>query len=134
MKHANCFPDVIHVHDWQTAPAIWSPDRPETTATALTIHNLQFGQDLIRRAMIECTFATTVSPTYAGRKSNTIHQLMSFRKENRENSKVFATVSIMTFGIRIMTNSYHYDTTGKPVKKANAKRCSNCSTYAHGRD
>ena len=65
MKHANCFPDVIHVHDWQTAPAIWSPDRPETTATALTIHNLQFGQDLIRRAMIECTFATTVSPTYA---------------------------------------------------------------------
>ena len=65
MKRANCFPDVLHVHDWQTAPAIWSPDRPKTTATALTIHNLQFGQDLIRRAMIECTFATTVSPTYA---------------------------------------------------------------------
>jgi starch synthase len=65
MKRANCFPDVLHVHDWQTAPAIWNVERPKTTATALTIHNLQFGQDLIRRAMIECTFATTVSPTYA---------------------------------------------------------------------
>ena len=55
--------DVIHAHDWQTAPATWGgyPD----SATALTVHNLQFGADLIRRGMESCDIATTVSPTYA---------------------------------------------------------------------
>ena len=55
--------DIIHAHDWQTAAATWS--NYPNAATALTLHNLQFGVDLIRRGMESCDIATTVSPTYA---------------------------------------------------------------------
>ena len=55
--------DIIHAHDWQTAPATWG--NYYNAATALTLHNLQFGVDLISRGMASCDIATTVSPTYA---------------------------------------------------------------------
>ncbi|OUS48375.1 hypothetical protein BE221DRAFT_189654 [Ostreococcus tauri] len=55
--------DVIHTHDWQTAAATWAGY--PNAATALTVHNLQFGVDRIRRGMESCDIATTVSPTYA---------------------------------------------------------------------
>ncbi|ACO69343.1 glycosyltransferase family 5 protein [Micromonas commoda] len=59
--------DVVHCHDWSSAPAIFARRSrlPAGCATVFTIHNLNFGQDLIGRAMERATFATTVSPTYA---------------------------------------------------------------------
>jgi starch synthase len=63
MRSKNKEVDIIHAHDWQTAPATWG-NYPKA-ATALTLHNLQFGVDLIRRGMESCDIATTVSPTYA---------------------------------------------------------------------
>ena len=56
-------PDVIHAHDWQSAPCCWL-DRGGAAA-AFTIHNLNYGADLIGRAMTSTDVATTVSPTYA---------------------------------------------------------------------
>ena len=60
-------PDVVHAHDWSTSHCVFArrSSLPAGAATVLTIHNLQFGQDLIGRAMQKATFATTVSPTYA---------------------------------------------------------------------
>ena len=60
-------PDVIHGHDWSTARVIYDCERElgRDIATAITVHNLHYGADLIGRAMEKCTFATTVSPTYA---------------------------------------------------------------------
>jgi starch synthase len=67
LEYSGDRPDVLHAHDWSTAPVVFArrKDLPPNAATAITIHNLNFGQDLIGRAMKECTFATTVSPTYA---------------------------------------------------------------------
>jgi len=56
-------PDVVHAHDWQTAPCTW--EDLAGAKTAFTIHNLEYGADLIGGAMAACTFGTTVSPTYA---------------------------------------------------------------------
>ena len=64
-------PDIIHIHDWQTAPvakflvedyARYGLDNPKVI---FTIHNLHYGQALIADAMHNCAIATTVSRTYA---------------------------------------------------------------------
>jgi len=67
LKHSMDKPDVVHAHDWSTAPVIFARRAllPPTAATVITIHNLEFGQDLLGRALERCTFATTVSPTYS---------------------------------------------------------------------
>ena len=67
MTHAGDVPDIVHAHDWSTSHCVFArkSQLPPGAATCLTIHNLQFGQDLIGQAMRACTFATTVSPTYA---------------------------------------------------------------------
>jgi len=67
LEYSGDRPDVLHAHDWSTAPVVFArrSQLPPNAATAVTIHNLNFGQDLIGRAMRACTFATTVSPTYA---------------------------------------------------------------------
>lgn len=59
----NVHPDVVHCHDWQTAPVVWSD--LAGARTIFTIHNMNYGADLIARAMHSTTLATTVSPTYA---------------------------------------------------------------------
>ncbi|KAK2076899.1 hypothetical protein QBZ16_005127 [Prototheca wickerhamii] len=56
-------PDIIHAHDWQSAPCTWMDCG--TARSAFTIHNLNYGADLIERAMHCAAVATTVSPTYA---------------------------------------------------------------------
>lgn len=56
-------PDIIHAHDWSSAPVTFNIRSPKT-ASVFTIHNLEFGQDLIAQAMRACTKATTVSQTY----------------------------------------------------------------------
>jgi len=63
MRSRNEQVDIIHAHDWQTAPVVWG--KYPKAVTALTLHNLQFGVDLIKRGMEACDIATTVSPTYA---------------------------------------------------------------------
>jgi starch synthase len=69
-------PDIFHAHDWQSAPLV-SMNR-EGVATAFTIHNLNYGADLIGTAMNTTNVATTVSPTYAteiaGHPSVAAHQ------------------------------------------------------------
>jgi len=55
--------DVLHCHDWPTAPVAWG-DRGQSKCV-FTIHNLSYGADLVGRAMASCEVATTVSPTYA---------------------------------------------------------------------
>ena len=67
MQHVGDMPDIVHAHDWSTSHCVFArrSSLPAGAATVLTIHNLQFGQDLIGRAMQKATFATTVSPTYA---------------------------------------------------------------------
>jgi hypothetical protein len=57
-------PDVLHCHDWQTAPVAWG-ERPNGATCVFTIHNLNYGADLVGRAMGTAEVATTVSPTYA---------------------------------------------------------------------
>lgn len=63
MKIFNINSDVIHCHDWQTA-AVAFGDRARSKCV-FTIHNLNYGADLIGRAIESCNVATTVSPTYA---------------------------------------------------------------------
>lgn len=58
-----CRPDVVHCHDWPTAPVAFG-DIGQAKAV-FTIHNLNYGQDLIGRAMAASRVATTVSPSYA---------------------------------------------------------------------
>eukprot|EP00963_Diacronema_lutheri_P011104 scaffold1318_cov362-Pavlova_lutheri.AAC.18 len=64
-------PDIIHCHDWSTAPVAkvyWDNyhhfglERPKI---AFTIHNLNYGAGLISEAITYSQKATTVSPTYA---------------------------------------------------------------------
>jgi starch synthase len=64
-------PDIIHIHDWQTAPvarAYWEqyhkaglPD----TRIVFTIHNMNYGANLIAEAVAYSQRTTTVSRTYA---------------------------------------------------------------------
>jgi starch synthase len=63
LKTRNVQPSVIHCHDWQTAPVAWG-DRGRARCV-FTIHNLDYGADLVAKAMSVCEVATTVSPTYA---------------------------------------------------------------------
>ena len=56
-------PDIVHCHDWQTAPVAFG--QLGDVRAVLTIHNMNYGADLIGRAMASCSVATTVSPTYA---------------------------------------------------------------------
>ncbi|CAI5473010.1 unnamed protein product [Closterium sp. Yama58-4] len=64
-------PDILHCHDWSSAPVAWLHAESYkqyglgNARTVFTIHNLEFGQALIGRAMAACNMATTVSPTYA---------------------------------------------------------------------
>ena len=50
--------DILHCHDWQTAPIAWS-DRAGAKC-AFTIHNMNYGADLIGRAMETADVCTTV--------------------------------------------------------------------------
>lgn len=63
MQVKNVPADVVHCHDWQSAPVAWGGRAG--AAAVFTIHNLNYGADLIGRAMAACDVATTVSPTYA---------------------------------------------------------------------
>nr|GEV69856.1 starch synthase 3, chloroplastic/amyloplastic [Tanacetum cinerariifolium] len=64
-------PDVIHCHDWSSAPVAWlfKDEYMHYGLTkariVFTIHNLEFGAKLIGKAMAYADKATTVSPTYA---------------------------------------------------------------------
>lgn len=55
--------DIVHCHDWATAPVAFG-DLAQA-APVFTIHNLNYGADLIGRAVAASAVATTVSPTYA---------------------------------------------------------------------
>ena len=55
--------DIVHCHDWSTAPVAFG-DLAQA-APVFTIHNLNYGADLIGRAVAASAVATTVSPTYA---------------------------------------------------------------------
>ena len=50
---------MIHAHDWSTSHVCFAggATAARSAATVLAIHNLQFGDDLIGRAMRKCTFA-----------------------------------------------------------------------------
>lgn len=56
-------PSLLHCHDWQSAPIAFM-DRKEIPCI-FTIHNMDFGADLISRAVESAEVSTTVSPTYA---------------------------------------------------------------------
>ncbi|KAL8214719.1 hypothetical protein R6Q57_004168 [Mikania cordata] len=64
-------PDVIHCHDWSSAPVAWLfKDNYRNYGLSkarivFTIHNLEFGAQLIGKAMEYADKATTVSPTYS---------------------------------------------------------------------
>ncbi|KAK9057956.1 hypothetical protein SSX86_022795 [Deinandra increscens subsp. villosa] len=64
-------PDVIHCHDWSSAPVAWLFKDNYThyglskSRIVFTIHNLEFGAQLIGKAMQYADKATTVSPTYS---------------------------------------------------------------------
>jgi len=63
-------PDIIHCHDWQTAPcakAYWEDYNPyglDNPRVVFTIHNLNYGAELIQEAMTYSQASTTVSRTY----------------------------------------------------------------------
>ncbi|KAF7811169.1 starch synthase 3, chloroplastic/amyloplastic [Senna tora] len=70
--HQNGFhPDIIHCHDWTSAPVAWLYKDHYTqyglskARIVFTIHNLEFGAPLIGKAMANADKATTVSPTYS---------------------------------------------------------------------
>ena len=56
-------PDIVHCHDWPTAPVTYAG--LDGARAVFTIHNLNYGADLIGRAMQASAVGTTVSPTYA---------------------------------------------------------------------
>ncbi|XP_061345479.1 soluble starch synthase 3, chloroplastic/amyloplastic-like isoform X2 [Gastrolobium bilobum] len=64
-------PDIIHCHDWSSAPVAWLFKEQYThyglskARVVFTIHNLEFGVQLIGKAMANADKATTVSPTYS---------------------------------------------------------------------
>ncbi|KAK8594432.1 hypothetical protein V6N13_015354 [Hibiscus sabdariffa] len=66
----NPWQDIIHCHDWSSAPVAWlfkdhyihyAPQ----SRVVFTIHNLEFGAHFISKAMAYADKATTVSHTYA---------------------------------------------------------------------
>ncbi|KAG6584091.1 Soluble starch synthase 3, chloroplastic/amyloplastic [Cucurbita argyrosperma subsp. argyrosperma] len=64
-------PDIIHCHDWSSAPVAWLFKEQymhyglTKARVVFTIHNLEFGAQLIGKAMLFSDKATTVSPTYS---------------------------------------------------------------------
>ncbi|CAI9087174.1 OLC1v1021180C1 [Oldenlandia corymbosa var. corymbosa] len=68
-------PDIIHCHDWSSAPVAWLFKEQymhyglSKARVVFTIHNLEFGAQLIGKAMAHADKATTVSPTYAAEVS-----------------------------------------------------------------
>eukprot|EP00256_Glycine_max_P023840 XP_003546152.1 starch synthase 3, chloroplastic/amyloplastic isoform X3 [Glycine max] len=64
-------PDIIHCHDWSSAPAAWlfkdnyAHYGLSKARVVFTIHNLEFGAHSIGKAMAHADKATTVSPTYS---------------------------------------------------------------------
>ncbi|KAK7245860.1 hypothetical protein RIF29_40713 [Crotalaria pallida] len=64
-------PDIIHCHDWSSAPVAWLFKEQYThyglskARVVFTIHNLEFGANFIAKAMAHSDKATTVSPTYS---------------------------------------------------------------------
>ncbi|KAL9236615.1 hypothetical protein vseg_011260 [Gypsophila vaccaria] len=64
-------PDIIHCHDWSTAPVAWLYKEHygqyglTNARVVFTIHNLEFGAYFIGRAMAYADKATTVSNTYS---------------------------------------------------------------------
>ncbi|KAL1537324.1 Soluble starch synthase 3, chloroplastic/amyloplastic [Salvia divinorum] len=64
-------PDIIHCHDWSSAPVAWLFKEQymhyglSKARIVFTIHNLEFGAELIGKAMTFSDKATTVSPTYS---------------------------------------------------------------------
>ncbi|KAL0442939.1 UNVERIFIED_CONTAM: Soluble starch synthase 3, chloroplastic/amyloplastic [Sesamum latifolium] len=64
-------PDIIHCHDWSSAPVAWLFKEHymhyglSKARVVFTIHNLEFGAQLIGKAMRFADKATTVSPTYS---------------------------------------------------------------------
>ncbi|KAK4764746.1 hypothetical protein SAY86_025836 [Trapa natans] len=64
-------PDIIHCHDWSSAPVAWLYKDHYThnvlskARIVFTIHNLEFGAHLIGKAMTFSDMATTVSHTYS---------------------------------------------------------------------
>ena len=80
-------PDIIHCHDWQTAPVakVYWEDYHNyglgNPRVVFTIHNLDFGQSLVREAMDYSQIGTTVSRSYAQEISghdSISHQLSKF--------------------------------------------------------
>eukprot|EP00249_Psilotum_nudum_P022055 c28356_g1_i1 orf=2-3733(+) len=64
-------PDIIHCHDWSTAPVAWLFQDSyrhyglTNARIVFTIHNLEYGTPLIGKAMSYADRATTVSYSYA---------------------------------------------------------------------
>ncbi|XP_020530099.1 starch synthase 3, chloroplastic/amyloplastic isoform X2 [Amborella trichopoda] len=64
-------PDIVHCHDWSSAPVSWLiKDNYKhyglsNARVVFTIHNLEFGTNLISKAMAYADKATTVSFTYS---------------------------------------------------------------------
>ncbi|KAK7264474.1 hypothetical protein RJT34_32083 [Clitoria ternatea] len=64
-------PDIIHCHDWSSAPVAWLLKEQYThnglsqARVVFTIHNLEYGAHFIGKAMQYADKATTVSPSYA---------------------------------------------------------------------
>lgn len=71
LLQSGCRPDIIHCHDWSSAPVAWlfkdhyMQYGLNKARVVFTIHNLEFGAPLIAKAMAYCDKATTVSPTYS---------------------------------------------------------------------
>jgi starch synthase len=70
MLQSNRQPDIIHCHDWQTAPvarSYWEDYHKfglSNPRIVFTIHNLNYGAPLIKEAMTYSQVSTTVSRTY----------------------------------------------------------------------
>ncbi|XP_024543721.1 starch synthase 3, chloroplastic/amyloplastic-like [Selaginella moellendorffii] len=64
-------PDIIHCHDWSTAPVAWLFQESykhyalSNARIVFTIHNLEFGIAQVGKAMASSNMATTVSHSYA---------------------------------------------------------------------
>ncbi|XP_020584650.1 LOW QUALITY PROTEIN: starch synthase 3, chloroplastic/amyloplastic [Phalaenopsis equestris] len=72
LHHSGFCPDILHCHDWSSAPVAWlfkehyyKQSGLGSTGVIFTIHNLEFGAHQIGKAMSYTDKATTVSHTYA---------------------------------------------------------------------
>ncbi|KAG2407001.1 Soluble starch synthase [Vigna angularis] len=68
---AGFHPDIIHCHDWSSAPVTWLCKEQyrqcslSKAGVVFTVHNIECGAHLIGKAMAYTDKATTVSPTYS---------------------------------------------------------------------